>query len=79
GAMLLTGNHNYKKSSFDLITGKIVLRQGSWIGAKSTVCPGVTVGSHAVLSVGSVASSDLADFGIYRGNPANKTKDRVIE
>ncbi len=78
GAMLLCGNHNYKKSSFDLMTGKITLKAGSWVGAQSTVCPGVTIGSHAVLSVGSVASSDLEAFFIYRGNPASKIKQRVI-
>lgn len=79
GAMLLCGNHDYKKSTFDLITGNIVLKQGAWIGAKSVVCPGITVNNHAVLSVGSVASSDLEAFSVYRGNPAVKVKERIIE
>jgi len=70
GAMLLCGNHNYKKSSFDLMVGDITLKQGSWIGAKSVVCPGVTVGSHAVLSVGSIATQNLEEYTIYQGNPA---------
>src|SRR5690606_31591615 len=43
GAFLICGNHNYKKSSFDLIVSPIVLKEGSWIGAKSIVGPGVTV------------------------------------
>src|SRR5439155_25960134 len=70
GAMLLCGNHNYKKSAFDLMTGDITLRQGTWIGAKSVVCPGVIVGSHAILNVGSVATKNLEDYTIYQGNPA---------
>lgn len=78
GAFLLTGNHDYKKSSFDLMTGEITLEEGVWIGAKSTVCPGVICHSHSVLSVGSIASSDLDAYGIYRGNPAVKVKERVI-
>ncbi len=79
GAMLLTGNHNYKKSTFDLMTGKIVLEDGVWIGTKSVVCPGITCFSHSVLSVNSVATMHLEAYGIYQGNPAVKVKDRVVE
>jgi putative colanic acid biosynthesis acetyltransferase WcaF len=79
GALLLCGNHNYKKDTFDLVTGKIILEEGVWIGAKATVCPGVTCHSHAVLSVGSVATKDLEAYGIYQGNPAMKMKTREFE
>jgi putative colanic acid biosynthesis acetyltransferase WcaF len=79
GAMLLTGNHNYKRQSFDLITGAIVLEHGVWVGAQSIVSPGVTCGSHAVLSVGSVATKHLDAYGVYQGNPAVKVRERVIE
>ena len=78
GAMLLTGNHNYKKSSFDLMVGEITLEDGVWIGAKSVVCPGVVCGSHSVLSVNSVASTALIEFTIYQGNPAQKIRKREI-
>ena len=79
GAMLLCGNHDYKKSTFELMVGEIVLEDGVWIGAKALVCPGITCKSHAVLSVDSVASSNLDAYAIYRGNPAVKLRDRVIE
>lgn len=79
GAFLLCGNHNYKLSSFDLMISPIILKEGSWIGAKSIVGPGVTLNSHAILSMGSVASNDLDAFAIYRGNPAVKVKNRVVE
>ena len=78
GSMLLTGNHNYSKTTFDLVIGPIILEDGVWIGAKSVVCPGVTCFSHSVLSVLSVATSDLEAYGIYQGNPAVKKKVRVI-
>ncbi len=76
GALLLCGNHNYKKPSFDLIVGKITLEDGAWIGAKAVVCPDVIVHSHAILSVGSVATKNLEPYGIYQGNPASKIRDR---
>jgi putative colanic acid biosynthesis acetyltransferase WcaF len=78
GAFLLTGNHDYKKITFDLITAPIQLEDGVWIGAAAIVCPGVTCGSHAVLSVASVATKSLEPYSIYRGNPALKTGERII-
>ena len=79
GALLLTGNHNYKKKAFDLILGSIVLEEGVWIGANAAVCPNVICKSHSILTVGSVATSDLKEYSIYQGNPAIKVRERIIE
>lgn len=79
GAMLLTGNHNYKSPGFDLITGEIELEEGSWVGARAIVCPGVTLRRGSILAVGSVAARDLEEFGIYQGNPAVKVRMRRID
>ena len=79
GAMLLTGNHNYKKPAFDLEVYPIIIEDGVWIGAKSVVCPDVTCESHAVLSVGSVAVNDLDAYKVYSGNPATEVRERIIE
>jgi putative colanic acid biosynthesis acetyltransferase WcaF len=79
GALLLCGNHNFKKISFDLMISEIVLEDGAWLGSKTIVTGGVTIGSHALLAAGSVTSRDLAPYYIYRGNPAVKTAQRKIE
>ena len=79
GAMLLCGNHNFKKHSFDLIVKEINIHEGAWIGAKATVCPGVTAHTYSVLCVGSVATHDLESHGIYQGNPAIRIKERVFQ
>lgn len=76
---LMCGNHNYKKRTFDLMVGEIDIQEGAWVGASCTVCPGVTMGPYSILSVGSVASKDLDAYGIYRGNPCVKIKERVFE
>jgi len=78
GAMLLTGNHNYKIPTFDLRVEEIVLGEGVWIGANAIVCPGIKCNSHSVLTVNSVATRNLDAFGIYQGNPAIKVKNRII-
>jgi putative colanic acid biosynthesis acetyltransferase WcaF len=77
-AFLCTGNHDYKSPTFDLIVKPIQVEEGAWIGANTFVGPGVQVGSHAVLTAGSVATNNLQPFGIYRGNPAVLIKTRLL-
>ena len=79
GALLISGSHNYNKSTFDLLIGKIILEDGVWIAAKSVVSSGVTCKTHSVLTLNSVATQDLDEYGIYRGNPAVKHSIRIIE
>jgi len=79
GALILCGNHNYKKHTFDLITLPIYIKEGVWICARSTVVQGITCGSHSILGVGSVATSDMEAYSIYHGVPAVKVKDRLKE
>jgi putative colanic acid biosynthesis acetyltransferase WcaF len=78
GSMLLTGNHDYTKVAFNLITNKVVLEDGVWIGAGAIVCGGTICREHMVLTVGSIATGELESMGIYRGNPAVRVKDRNI-
>jgi len=78
GALLICGNHDYKKSTFDLITKPITIERGAWIGAKSIVSGGVTVGSHAVLALGSITAKDLDADMVYSGNPAIAVRKRII-
>ncbi len=77
-AFLCTGNHNYKSPAFDLITKPIRIERGAWIGANAFVGPGVTIGTHAVVTAGSVATKDLPAYGVFQGNPAVWVKHRVI-
>lgn len=78
GALLLTGNHDYTLYNMPYRNAPIVIEDGAWIGAKTTVCPGVTVRRNAILTVGSIATKDMEANGIYQGNPAVKIRDRKI-
>ena len=75
---MITGNHNYSSQFFDLITKPIIIEDGVWICAKSIVVGGVTIHSHAVLAINSLASKDLKSYSIYSGNPAVYIKNRTI-
>jgi len=78
GALLLTGNHDYKRSDFPYRLGKIRIESGAWIGAQTVVCPGVVCRSHAILTVGSVATKEMKAWHIYSGNPAVAVREREM-
>lgn len=79
GALLLTGNHDYTVSTFDYRNAPILIEDGAWIGAKAVVCPSVVVRTHAILTVGSIATKEMEAYGIYQGNPARMIRKRVIK
>ena len=79
GTVLMTGNHNYKKVTFDLIVKPITLEDGVWLGASSMITQGVTCHSHSVLGVASVASFDLESYTIYAGNPCKEIRKREMD
>jgi putative colanic acid biosynthesis acetyltransferase WcaF len=78
GCYLLTGNHDFTSPTFDLIISEINIENESWVGAKAVVCPGVTLKHASILTVGSIATKNMDEFGIYQGNPAIKIKQRSI-
>ena len=75
----MTGNHNYKRPTFDLIVKPVTLEDGVWIGSHAMVTQGVTCKSHSVLAVKSVTSKDLEPYMIYAGHPAQPVRERNIE
>ena len=76
---LCTGNHDWSKPSFDLRLGSIHIKTGSWVAARATLGPGVTVGEGAILSLGSVATQSLEPWTVYSGNPAQAIKKRNLK
>jgi putative colanic acid biosynthesis acetyltransferase WcaF len=78
-ALLLSGNHDYSVSTFDLMVKPIIIEDGVWVCAKAIICGGVICAQHSIISTASVLSTSTEAFGIYRGNPAVKIKDRVIQ
>ena len=76
GAIIMSGSHDYKKPTFNLITRPIIIKSESWICAKSIVLQGVTCKKGSILTALSVAKKDLEEYSIYEGNPAVKIKNR---
>lgn len=70
---LISNNHDpYER---DVITCRPVhICQGAWIGAGSTILPGVTVGRYAIVGAASVVTKDVPDYAVVVGNPARMIK-----
>jgi len=76
GVLLLTGSHNYKTETFDLIVNPITLENSVWICAKAIVCAGVVCHANSMVTAGSVITTDCEENGIYKGNPGVKINMR---
>jgi acetyltransferase-like isoleucine patch superfamily enzyme len=47
-----------------------------WLGAGSGVTDGVSIGSHAVVGMGSVVTRDVPEWAVVAGVPARVLGDR---
>jgi len=43
---------------------------GTWVGARAIILPGVTIGRRCLIAAGSVVSKDVPDDTLVAGNPA---------
>ena len=71
---LISNNHDLQNRN--IITCKpIRIGRRAWIGAGSTILPGVTVGENAVVGAGSVVTHDVEPNTIVAGNPARVIRE----
>jgi acetyltransferase-like isoleucine patch superfamily enzyme len=52
----------------------VTIGDGSWIGARAMVLPGVTIGAGAVIAAGAVVTEDCEPGGVYGGTPARRIR-----
>jgi acetyltransferase-like isoleucine patch superfamily enzyme len=81
GVLLHSGNHIYRDSNINInkqghIFQEILIDDDVWIGAKSIVLSGVTIGKGCVIAAGSVVTKDTEPYGLYAGIPARRIKER---
>ena len=52
------------------VTAPVRIGDGCWLGARSIVLPGVTIGRRVLVGAGSVVTRDVPDDVLVAGNPA---------
>ncbi|GLV63175.1 acetyltransferase [Bacillus mycoides] len=50
------------------------IQDNSWLGARCTILPGVTVGRGSTVAANSVVTKDVPEFCVVAGNPAKLVK-----
>ena len=78
GAYLCTGNHNWSDPAFGLAVEPILVGNGSWVGAKAFLSPGIVLGEGAVAAGGSVVTRNIPNYEIHAGNPAALVRHRSL-
>ena len=76
--MLLTPKHNIYKLGLerikDVTSKPIVIKRGCWIGTRSIIFGGVTIGVNSVVGAGSIVTKNVASYTLVAGNPAKFIK-----
>lgn len=53
----------------------VIIGNGVWIGANSTILPGTEVGDNCIIAAGAVVKGKLDPSGVYAGVPARRIRD----
>ncbi|MEN4450256.1 glycosyltransferase [Mycobacterium sp. SM3041] len=78
---IFSENHNFGLIDVPIIEqgetpDRVRVGNGAWIGAGSTILPGVQIGEGAIVAAGSVVTRSVEAFTIVAGCPAQWIKDR---
>lgn len=69
------GPHNKLAKVYPKMTAPVTIGHDTWIGARTTILPGVTIGNYCVVAAGSVVIKDVPDYTVVAGVPAKKIKN----
>jgi maltose O-acetyltransferase len=78
GVTLATSTHEIGDSTSragDQRKEPIRIEDGCWLGARSTVLPGVSVGSGCIIAAGALVARDCEPNGLYGGVPARRLRE----
>ncbi|MGB5105756.1 MAG: acyltransferase [Candidatus Zixiibacteriota bacterium] len=77
---LIMDNDYHAAGGGDAVPKPVLIEDEAWIGAKSIILKGVTIGKGAIVCAGSVVIADVPPYSFVAGNPARvmrKVESRV--
>lgn len=77
-AHLCASSHDINDPDSQLVLRPIAIGPRCWVAAEAFVGPGVTMREGAVLAARGALFEDAEPYGVYRGNPAARIKQRRL-
>lgn len=74
-AIHLILNHTYQTDMFRENKGCIIIGDNCFIGARTTILPGVKIGNNCIVGAGSLVAKDIPSNEVWGGVPAKKIKN----
>jgi acetyltransferase-like isoleucine patch superfamily enzyme len=80
GVVVVASNHTvvpgtkYLQTPWDEQRTGVTIGRNCWIGANSTLLPGVSIGDDAVVAAGSVVTKSVPAGELWAGVPARRLK-----
>ena len=78
-AYICTASHDIAYLKKPLVFKPITLGDSTWVAAKATVLPGVSIGEGAIIAATSTVTHDVAPWTVVGGNPAKFIKKRELK
>lgn len=76
-AHICASTHSLSDPAFKLVLRPVRIENGCWVAAEAFVGPGVTMAPGCVLAARAALFGNGEAMAVYRGNPAQRIKDRV--
>jgi putative colanic acid biosynthesis acetyltransferase WcaF len=73
---LSAGSHDFSRRAQPLVAAKITIGEDVFLGARTFVMPGVSIGDRALIGACSVVTHDIESNVIAAGNPCRVLKVR---
>lgn len=74
--MIYNSEHDLNSDEFKAVDGEVNIGDYVFIGPRSIILPGVTIGKGAVVAAGAVVTKNVDDFKIVGGIPAQVIGER---
>jgi len=86
--IMMGGNHNHRVDWICLYPfadryveayegkGNTIIGNGVWLGMRSMIMPGITIGEGAIIAANAVVTKDVNPYSIVAGSPAKLIKKR---
>lgn len=71
-----TLQHDYNSPDYKAVGDNVIIGDYAWIGTRSIILPGVTIGKGAVVAAGAIVTHDIPSYTIVGGIPAKKIGNR---